>query len=79
MRDIVEWLLEYGKYGLVAAGLFFGLTHAGHEMSVAVQGMIVSTGNSISHSMFIGKGDGPMLEISEKGISLPSADQKRMP
>jgi hypothetical protein len=40
---IAEWILEYGKYAMVAAALYFGLAHAGTSVSDGVSKIVAQT------------------------------------
>ncbi len=68
---MTDWILEYGKYALVAAAIFFGLDRAGHEIAEGVaQITMISGGSVISHAMFVGGGPGPLVQFGEDGLLL---------
>ncbi len=78
---MADWILEYGKYALVAAAIFFGLDRAGHEIAKGVADITMISGGShvISHAMFVGSGPGPLVQLGEGGLSTGGATKYDMP
>lgn len=80
---MLELLLEYGKYALVAGAILFGLIHVGGDIRAGLKEMDIMVAqkgaNVITHSFFVGKGDGPLLSIGENGINSNGATVQDAP